>query len=115
MTRDKMGECESASRHPRMATRLSNEQNGAETERERTTSWFDLQGEDVVKVVNLKKIHRPISPSLIFYVFLLIELRSFRILSLGSISPLVQWSLTKVILALGFGFNLTVLRLFLLS
>ena len=61
MTRDKMGECESASRHPRMATRLSNEQNGAETERERTTSWFDLQGEDVVKVVNLKKIHRPIS------------------------------------------------------
>ena len=35
MTRDKMGECESASRHPRMATRLSNEQNGAETERER--------------------------------------------------------------------------------
>ena len=36
MTRDKMGECESASRHPRMATRLSNEQNGAETERERT-------------------------------------------------------------------------------
>ena len=36
-------------------------------------------------------------------------------LSLGSISPLVQWSLTKVILALGFGFNLTVRRLFLLS
>ena len=59
MTRDKMGECESASRHPRMATRLSNEQNGAETERERTTSWFDLQGEDVVKVVNLKKIIVP--------------------------------------------------------
>ena len=100
----------------------------------------------MLKVIGVIKGHkRSTYPSLIFYIFLLIEIevvshllwghfmffysiiwyrlamsRSLWIimthsLSLGSISPLVQWSLTKVILALGFGFNLTVRRLFLLS
>ena len=59
MTRDKMGECESASRHPRMATRFYQMSRTEQKERElimvRSPRWRRSEGSE------LEENNRPIS------------------------------------------------------